>query len=225
MACAKLIGQPAELDGPRLEVADSIDLGEVKQGELAEYLVKFSNTGTEELRIEEVATSCGCTAVVLSSRVLAPGEEGELKITLDTFGKRGKIIKTISIFSNDYLEPEKIIQATAEVIPPPHPRFDMGETLFSPRCRSCHADKGKGLIGASLYLAICYQCHGVEGEGVSATALSDQDYLKAIDGEYLYRWIAQGKPGTAMPGYSRQYGGPLTKRQIDSLVEFILQWR
>jgi cytochrome c2 len=192
---------------------------------VVEHLISFSNTGTEELRIEGVETSCGCTLVGLSSEVLAPGETGELKVTLDTFGKKGRIVKTITLFSNDYIMPEKVIQAVAQVNAPPHTEFDVGETLFSSRCRSCHADNGEGLIGLSLYLAICYQCHGIEGEGASASALSDPDYLSAVDQEYLYQWIAEGERGTAMPGYSQKHGGPLTEKQINSLVDFILEWR
>ncbi len=211
--------------GPRLKIVDLIDFGEVKQGETVERLVKFSNAGSAELKIEKVEPSCGCTAVMLSSKALAPGETGKLKISIDTFAKKGKLTKTMTIFSNDYLMPEKTIKLVTQVKAPPHPQFDAGGTLFSAQCRSCHADQGKGLIGTSLYLAICYQCHGIEGEGVSAKALSDSDYLKKVDEKYLYKWIAQGKRGTAMPGYSQQNGGPLTERQIKSLVEFILEWR
>jgi mono/diheme cytochrome c family protein len=162
---------------------------------------------------------------MLSSQTLAPGKVGNIKIDLDTFGKKGNIIKTITIISNDYLVPEKTVQIVTQVKAPPHPEFNVGEALFSSRCRSCHADAGQGLQGASLYLAICYQCHGVDGEGTSAAALSDQDYLQGVDREYLYKWIAEGQQGTAMPGYSQQHGGPLTEQQINSLVEFILDWR
>ncbi len=217
--------QVTDEEGPRLKIVDLIDIGEVEQGKTVEHLVKFSNAGSEDLKIDEVQASCGCTAVVLSSNVLAPGEEGELKITLDTFAKKGEISKTITFFSNDYLMPEKIIKLVTMVKAPPHPQFDAGETLFSGHCRSCHVDKGKGLIGTSLYLGICYQCHGVDGEGNSARALSDPDYLKNVDEAYLYKWIAEGERGTAMPGYSDKHGGPLSERQLNSLVEFILEWR
>jgi mono/diheme cytochrome c family protein len=217
--------EAGKLDGPRLKVPDSIDLGEVAQDEQVEHLFDFSNIGSEPLQIHNVETSCGCTAVSLSSQVLAPGESGKMKVTVDTVGKKGNIVKTITFFSNDALTPEKTIQVNIYVKAPPHPEFDIGETLFSPRCRSCHADKGEGLIGASLYLAICYQCHGIEGEGGSATALSDPDYLKSVDEKHLYKSIAEGETGTAMPGYSQKKGGPLTEKQLNSLVEFILQWR
>ncbi len=225
-AAAKVGSKKKIIDGPILTIDDVIDFGEVKQNDMVEKIIKFSNSGDQELKIEEVEASCGCTAVVLSSKTLAPGESGELKIKLDTFGKKGDIKKTITIFSNDYVMPEKVIHLLTQVKAPKHPKFDVGETLFSKKCRSCHADKGKGLIGSSLYLAICHQCHGAEGEGSSsAPALSAPEYLKQVDSKYLYNWIADGKRGTSMPGYSQKHAGPLDERQLNSLVDFILRWR
>jgi len=38
---------------------------------------------------------------------------------------------------------------------------------------------------------------------------------------YWKTWINQGRAGTLMPSFAQSEGGPLTKEQIDSLVEFL----
>ena len=38
---------------------------------------------------------------------------------------------------------------------------------------------------------------------------------------HIRDWIANGKKGSGMPGYSKEKGGPLNDIQIDSLVTYI----
>jgi hypothetical protein len=57
-------------------------------GQTAETaLFRFTNTSEQEIRIESVRASCGCTAPELKKRVYAPGESGEVK-AIFTFGSR-----------------------------------------------------------------------------------------------------------------------------------------
>jgi len=100
----------------------------------------------------------------------------------------------------------------------------MGDSLFSKECASCHVNKGKGRTGVSLYINICAYCHGRRGEGKSAIALNNQSYLKSISDKKLRELIAKGIPGTAMPAWGKDYKGPLSDKQIDSLVTFIRRW-
>ena len=71
---------------------------------------------------------------------------------------------------------------------------------------------GKGVEskqGELLYLALCYACHGDPG------SLGNQE-SRVLSGV-----ISHGVPGTSMPGFSLPDGGPLSRTQIVSLVEFI----
>ena len=53
------------------------------------------------LVISKVRSSCGCTAALLSEKAIAPGEQGNIKVSLNTRGKRGKVRQSVDIFSNN----------------------------------------------------------------------------------------------------------------------------
>ncbi|MBI5789824.1 MAG: DUF1573 domain-containing protein [Candidatus Schekmanbacteria bacterium] len=201
---------------------EHLDLGQFQPGETPKGYYLLKNVGDETLVIRKIEPSCGCTAAVMKSQEIPPGQSEKIEVSIDTTGKENKIEKTVAITSNDALRPQIILGLTLEVIPAgKHPAFEMGTSLFSERCKSCHVDSGKGLRGKELYQAICYQCHGKNGEGKSAAALNSPEYAKRVSAEYLYKWIAEGEKGTAMAGYSLEHGGFLTKEEIDSLVGFI----
>jgi len=91
------------------------DFGSVNEGNVVDYTFKFQNSGTAQLKISNVSTSCGCTAALVSNDVLEPGESGTLKVELDTSKRKGKMSRTITIKSNDPEEPEKILTVYADV--------------------------------------------------------------------------------------------------------------
>lgn len=77
------------------------DFGEVIQGDKVDYTFRFRNSGDELLVIESVHSSCGCTAALLSSKQIAPGDMGEIKTTFDSSNFRNTIHKTITMTTND----------------------------------------------------------------------------------------------------------------------------
>lgn len=83
----------------------TFDFGEVYQGEKVPHVFEFSNQGDENLVIDRVRSSCGCTAVLVSEKNIPPGEKGELKANFDSGRFRGAISKTIYIYSNDPIRP------------------------------------------------------------------------------------------------------------------------
>lgn len=94
---------PPTLTGPPHIVFDGsvFDFGKVEQGAQVNHLFRFTNQGGQDLRIESVKTSCGCTAAVISSEVIAPGQEGTISATFDTAKFAGEKAKSISVYSND----------------------------------------------------------------------------------------------------------------------------
>lgn len=87
---------------PRVEVEQlRYDFGEVAQGEQINFTFRFRNAGDQILELGGVRTSCGCTAALLSTRRLAPGDSGELKARFDTSHFRGPISKSITLETND----------------------------------------------------------------------------------------------------------------------------
>jgi len=91
------------------------DFGKVKEGKVVEYTFNFENSGKSTLKIKDIKTSCGCTAALVSSEVLKPGEQGTLKVELDTSDRKGKMSRTITIKSNDPKDPSKILTVYADV--------------------------------------------------------------------------------------------------------------
>lgn len=72
-----------------------------------------------------------------------------------------------------------------------------------------------------LFASNCSGCHGPEGRNGAAQALSDPLYLKIVSRDELERTIEHGRPGTAMPAFARDQGGPLAPKQVSALVNGI----
>jgi hypothetical protein len=77
------------------------DFGQILQGETLDHVYRFQNTGDEVLTLSNVRSSCGCTAALLSQTRLEPGAVGELKVSFNSAGFKGKIRKNISVNTND----------------------------------------------------------------------------------------------------------------------------
>ncbi len=96
------------------------DFGVIEQGTVASLDVPVRNVGTEDLRIEAVSTSCGCTTATVEPEVIPPGGEGTLRIRYNSglHPDSGPIRRDIFIASNDPDEPEVVVVITAEVKAP-----------------------------------------------------------------------------------------------------------
>jgi mono/diheme cytochrome c family protein len=75
--------------------------------------------------------------------------------------------------------------------------------------------------GAPLYLEHCSPCHGIQGQGVDAPPLRNNLYVQNGTDETVGATIADGFPGTEMPGWLQENGGPMTKVQIGFVVAYL----
>lgn len=103
---------------PKLEIVggSTYNWGDVKLNESPlKATVKLFNAGSEELIIQNVKPSCGCTTAPLDKDVLKPGEEATLVISMK-ISKGGKQSKTIRISSNDPQNPQQTLRIVANVI-------------------------------------------------------------------------------------------------------------
>jgi len=76
-----------------------------------------------------------------------------------------------------------------------------------------------------LYGSNCAGCHGAKGKLGPAPPLDDAIFLSIIPDESLLRVISEGRPGTPMPAFARDRGGPLTDTQVRALAGGIkLRW-
>jgi hypothetical protein len=79
---------------------DSWDFGEISPDELPTYIFKFKNIGDEVLIIKGIKVSCeSCIDTVISTKELNPGEEGELKITVNSLDMMGRFTKRVYVES------------------------------------------------------------------------------------------------------------------------------
>ena len=92
------------------------DFGKVNEGDKVDYTFRFINKGGSVLEIKDIKTSCGCTAALVSNDSLPPGQEGTIKVELNTENRVGKMSRTVTIKSNDPKDPAKILTIYADVV-------------------------------------------------------------------------------------------------------------
>jgi mono/diheme cytochrome c family protein len=78
--------------------------------------------------------------------------------------------------------------------------------------------------GRAIYNQQCVNCHGAQGEGGVGPALNNRTLLKNTLDSVFFSIIRSGVPGTQMPAWSVDYGGPLTDEEVRDLVAFIRAW-
>ncbi len=93
------------------------DFGKIIEGETVAFDFKFKNTGKSDLIIADVSTSCGCTVPSYPRTPIHAGDEGSIKVTFNSAGKRGYQTKNILVVANT--QPNTIeIKIKAQVVSP-----------------------------------------------------------------------------------------------------------
>ncbi|HVD97962.1 MAG TPA: DUF1573 domain-containing protein [Cytophagaceae bacterium] len=90
------------------------DFGSSIQGQVLKHIFKFKNTGKAPLIISSIQTSCTCITVKGPTEAVAPGERGDIEVTLDTKELKGKEFHSVSIYTNG-IPIEKELSVTTEV--------------------------------------------------------------------------------------------------------------
>lgn len=86
----------------------SHDFGDIAQGDVVNFVFKFKNTGDAPLIIQDVQTTCGCTATDWPRDPIAPGKGGQIAASFNSAGKMGKQNKIITVISNASNSPERV---------------------------------------------------------------------------------------------------------------------
>jgi uncharacterized protein (DUF58 family) len=79
----------------------TVSFGEAESGQITEINFEFENTGSDLLIIKNVIPACGCTTTGLTKKEYKAGEKGTISSKFNTSGYNGKVIKTITVISND----------------------------------------------------------------------------------------------------------------------------
>lgn len=87
---------------PRLVLPKvTYDFKSVQEGEVVKAAFNLKNQGSSALLIKKIFPACGCTVAEMTSKEIAPGKTGTLKVNFDTSGFHGQKIKTVRLFTND----------------------------------------------------------------------------------------------------------------------------
>lgn len=104
-------------NAPRIEMPiQNFDFGEVMEGDVIEKDFEFNNIGKSDLIIRKIKASCGCTTVEPADKIVKPGKSSSVKASVKTSGFTGRIAKTITIITNDPVNPSVVIRMTATVL-------------------------------------------------------------------------------------------------------------
>lgn len=93
-------GSPVLAKGAVITFENNVlDYGTIEHNADGNREFKFTNTGTEDLIIQQCQGSCGCTVPECPRDVYAPGESGIIKVKYAT-NRVGNFSKSITVNSN-----------------------------------------------------------------------------------------------------------------------------
>ncbi len=105
-----------EAAGPQIRVEpESFDFGRALPGKTLRKEFTLRNSGEQELVIEGVSTTCGCTAAVLGKTRLKPGASSPLSVSFETRRYQGLVERQVLVRSNDPKTPQLQIKIRATV--------------------------------------------------------------------------------------------------------------
>lgn len=105
-----LVLSTAALASPKLTATPEVyDFGSAVDGDVVQYPVTLTNSGSSTLTISTVSYNCSCTSYSLPKRSVAPGESVAMTVTFKTAGYSRyaqPVSQTLTINSNDPTRPQ-----------------------------------------------------------------------------------------------------------------------
>lgn len=197
--------------------------------EKVHFIFTVTNVSPQEVTINRVSTSCGCTFARPPSQPwkLAPGGSGAIEVDVDIRGKSGVLFKSVNFDATAPAPPLTVkVTIPQEVFDSLNSRMrnqqlamNDRQAVFKGDCAACHVTPTVGKTGPELLAAACAICHDSPHR---ASMVPDLSAPKSpTNKDYWRLWITKGKPGSLMPAFGKADGGPLTDEQIESLVEHL----
>jgi hypothetical protein len=98
---AKTIPAPARDSGPVIQFDAMVhDFGTLREGDVVNYVFKFTNKGSGPLIVEDVEQPCGCTIPKWNKAPIMPGQQGEIKVIFNSIERPGIFRKTLTVKTN-----------------------------------------------------------------------------------------------------------------------------
>ncbi|HUD83049.1 MAG TPA: DUF1573 domain-containing protein [Candidatus Saccharimonadales bacterium] len=199
----------------------------------APFIFNLTNVWTNEIVVERVQASCGCTTASMPPIPwhIPPGGGGQVHAQINLAGKMGLVTKTLTFYTTIGL---RVAYLKVNIPMPPSSGGKLSQSerkaammraaadsraIFLGDCAKCHVEKGRNALGQDLYAADCGICHESSHR---ESVVPDLHALKQVtDLEYWKAIITLGKPHSMMPGFGAAQGGPLTDGQIISLATYL----
>jgi hypothetical protein len=95
----------------------SYDFGTIPGRPDVAHVFAVQNTGTADLEIWNLVTSCGCTTAELTGSVIPPGQRADLTVIFDPdfHQTRGETVRLVWFATNDPTHPWVEVRITADV--------------------------------------------------------------------------------------------------------------
>ncbi len=131
VAAASAFAAAPAAKGPKVVFKEEAwNFGRAKMGADLVHEFIFKNEGDAPLKIVNVETSCGCTAALVSDKKVEPGKSGKIKVTFNTQGYAGEVVKYVYVETDDPVQPRVQLKISAAVDVPPQPRIDFDRYSF-----------------------------------------------------------------------------------------------
>jgi Protein of unknown function (DUF1573) len=95
----RTLHEPHELSGLSLDHR-VFDFGIVYVQDPLSHDFSLTNTTDHDIRITEIKTDCGCTAAMMDSDLLQPGESASLHVLMTPDQRKGKVEKKVRLFTD-----------------------------------------------------------------------------------------------------------------------------
>ena len=103
--------------GPRIAAEPMVfDFGKSLQNKTREKEFVIKNFGTEDLEIEKVSTTCGCTVADGFSKVVKPGQSTVMRVKLQTRTYTGRVERKVLVQTNDPVKNPLELKVQATVV-------------------------------------------------------------------------------------------------------------
>ena len=160
--------------GPSLVFDSDTKEYDASPGEaVAPFVFNLTNVWTQEIVIERVQASCGCTTASMPAVPwhIPPGGGGQVQAQVNLAGKMGSITKTLTFYTSvgnriAYLKVNiPVAPASNGTLSEPERKAAMARAaadsraIFRGDCVKCHVEKGRNALGEDLYAADCGICH------------------------------------------------------------------
>jgi hypothetical protein len=94
------------------------DFGRVPTGPSVSHAFRLRNATSAAVTVREVIRSCKCSSIVLSHKEIAPGNEGEIQVTLHTAGHVGDMEGGCHVLFEQEHIPPLLLTVAADVYAP-----------------------------------------------------------------------------------------------------------